>query len=103
MDKSAIETTLQGKLSELEERLAQVSKDMSKSHSADFAEQATERENDVVLEGIKAETEASVMNILAALSRVREGSYGQCVRCGEAINPERLAAIPEATLCVKCA
>ncbi|MCB1648612.1 MAG: TraR/DksA C4-type zinc finger protein [Pseudomonadales bacterium] len=76
---------------------------MSKSHSADFAEQVTERENDEVLEEIKAETEASVMNVLAALARVREGTYGQCTRCGEAISPERLAAIPEAALCMSCA
>ena len=103
MNKSAIETTLQSKLGELEERLAQVSKDMSKSHSADFAEQVAERENDEVLEEIKAETEASVMNVLAALARVREGTYGQCTRCGEAISPERLAAIPEAALCMSCA
>ena len=39
----------------------------------------------------------------SALRRRAEGSYGKCVRCGAAIAPERLEAIPEATTCVSCA
>lgn len=37
-----------------------------------------------------------------ALARVREGTYGLCERCGRAIAPRRLAAVPEATACVPC-
>lgn len=40
--------------------------------------------------------------ILDALQRLRDGSYGTCAACGEAIAPRRLRAIPEATLCVRC-
>lgn len=43
-----------------------------------------------------------VERILEALQRLREGSYGTCAACGEAIAPRRLRAIPEATLCVRC-
>jgi DnaK suppressor protein len=39
----------------------------------------------------------------AALRRVEEGTYGLCETCGRAIEPERLAALPTATLCVVCA
>jgi DnaK suppressor protein len=39
----------------------------------------------------------------AALRRVEEGTYGLCEACGRAIEPERLAALPTATLCVVCA
>jgi DnaK suppressor protein len=37
-----------------------------------------------------------------ALRRVDEGVYGICERCGNPINPERLEAKPEATLCIEC-
>jgi DnaK suppressor protein len=39
----------------------------------------------------------------AALERVAVGGYGGCERCGRLIDPERLAARPEATRCIDCA
>lgn len=103
MNLQRIETQLREKLGQLEERLAQVNKDISKTHSADSEEQAVERENDEVLEGIGLEAKASIQDIRAALARISAGTYGSCANCGEAINPERLEAIPEATHCVSCA
>jgi RNA polymerase-binding protein DksA len=38
----------------------------------------------------------------AALERVRDGTYGTCVDCGEAIAAARLAAAPEARRCIDC-
>jgi DnaK suppressor protein len=37
-----------------------------------------------------------------ALERVDDGAYGTCDHCGEAIAPERLAAMPTARTCVDC-
>jgi RNA polymerase-binding protein DksA len=37
-----------------------------------------------------------------ALGRLKRGEYGFCQRCGEAIAPQRLEALPHATLCVEC-
>jgi DnaK suppressor protein len=37
-----------------------------------------------------------------ALRQTQEGTYGICERCGEPIDPARLEAVPEATMCVKC-
>lgn len=37
-----------------------------------------------------------------ALRQAQEGTYGICERCGEPIDPARLEAVPETTLCVKC-
>ena len=39
----------------------------------------------------------------AALRRIDDGSYGDCERCEEAINPRRLDADPTARLCIVCA
>jgi RNA polymerase-binding transcription factor len=37
-----------------------------------------------------------------AVRRIEDGTYGICVRCDEFIHPERLRALPEATLCLEC-
>jgi DnaK suppressor protein len=39
----------------------------------------------------------------AALRRIAEGRYGECLACGEPIAPGRLAADPTATHCLACA
>lgn len=103
MDKEKRRAALESKLADLEVRLAGVTKDITKTLPSDFAEQATERENDDVLEEIGKETQASIANIKAALQRLEDDSYGLCARCGEEIAEGRLDAIPETTLCVKCA
>lgn len=38
----------------------------------------------------------------AALARINDGTYGECVRCRQAIRSVRLDAIPWAMYCVKC-
>ena len=38
----------------------------------------------------------------AALSRIEEEQYGECLSCGEEIDPRRLEAHPEAAFCVEC-
>jgi DnaK suppressor protein len=37
-----------------------------------------------------------------ALSRIREGSFGQCISCGKDINPKRLEAMPWTRHCIEC-
>ena len=37
-----------------------------------------------------------------ALSRVREGTYGECISCGREINPKRLEAVPWTRHCIEC-
>lgn len=37
-----------------------------------------------------------------ALKRIDEGEYGQCMKCGNSILPERLEALPSAELCIDC-
>lgn len=41
-------------------------------------------------------------DILAALERVEDGSYGQCIQCEELIAPRRLKAMPWAARCLPC-
>jgi len=37
-----------------------------------------------------------------ALNRIREGSFGECVSCGNDINPKRLEAVPWTRYCIQC-
>src|SRR5258705_9384399 len=37
-----------------------------------------------------------------ALDRIRQGSFGQCISCGEDINPKRLEAVPWTRYCIEC-
>ena len=37
-----------------------------------------------------------------ALSRIREGSFGECVSCGKEINAKRLEAVPWTRHCIAC-
>ena len=44
-----------------------------------------------------------IRNLDAALRRLDDGTYGQCVRCGGPIGKPRLAARPAADTCIACA
>jgi len=43
-----------------------------------------------------------VRDIEAALGRMRDGNYGVCSDCGDAIAPQRLAVQPAAQRCQQC-
>lgn len=44
-----------------------------------------------------------LVKIEASVELIRAGDYGDCLECGEAINPGRLEADPTATFCIQCA
>ena len=53
--------------------------------------------------GLKARQRQTVQRIERALRSIREGTYGQCRRCGGAVGIKRLEAQPDAVICVQCA
>jgi RNA polymerase-binding transcription factor DksA len=68
-------------------------------HPADSADVTMQREVDYTIKGIVAD---EVNQVQQALRRQAEGRYGRCDDCGQAIDPERLAVRPQATLCIAC-
>ncbi len=56
---------------------------------------------DVNYAGISREVQ-EVRDIDAALRRIAAGTYGECVDCGEQIDPARLEAYPTARRCLAC-
>lgn len=69
----------------------------------DFAEQATQRENDDVLNALNQDAKHVVSQINSALHRIETGDYGICTECGAEISEGRLEIVPYAALCIKCA
>lgn len=51
----------------------------------------------------REQVQGKLEKLEAALQQMEEGTYGLCEACGRAIEPERLAALPTAALCIACA
>jgi DnaK suppressor protein len=41
-------------------------------------------------------------NVAHALEKIQKGTYGNCDNCGKPIDPARLEALPQASLCMDC-
>jgi DnaK suppressor protein len=68
-------------------------------HMADTGTETVDREIDYTLEESDGRLLAAID---AALARIEAGTYGICVNCGSQVAPERLEAMPWATLCIDC-
>jgi len=86
------------------ERISAIDKDIRhEGMSADWSEQATERENDEVLESLGITAEQELIMINSALKRIDSGDYFRCSLCGKDIPAERLELLPFSSHCVSCA
>ena len=94
---------LMSRLAELDSRLHQIEAELDEPHPKDWEDSAVEREGDEVLEQLGQSGLDEIARIRAALKRVRDGSFGQCVQCGEEISHERLDTLPDTPLCRNCA
>ena len=63
------------------------------------ATESYELERRLTLEKSIREQLASVEH---ALQKFEDGTYGLCDNCGKPIAPERLEALPQATMCLDC-
>lgn len=68
-------------------------------HPADHGSETFEREKDL---GLLLDTYEQLDQLAHAKKRLESGSYGTCEECHWPIGQERLAALPSATLCLKC-
>lgn len=84
---------------QLTDRMRHISGEFGEHDAKDWAEMATEREADEVLEDLGAAAQNELRMIEAALARMGEGEYGYCVTCGERIPEERLDLLPATPFC----
>lgn len=102
-DHDKLQRWLLARRDELNTRLSSIKKDATRKNSADWSEQAQERENDEVIDALGNEAVMELGKINRALDRMNEGDYGFCSACGKEIPEQRLEVMPYADLCVRCA
>ncbi len=98
-----IKEQLVAKQAELARRLERLKENLTGGRSADSQEQAQELENAEVVDALGNEARTEIAQIAKALEQIKNGTYGTCVDCGEAIPTARLAAYPFADRCIRCA
>ena len=79
---------------------ASAGSNLDDEHDPEGSTVAFEREQ---LAAVRAQAQAHLADIDAALHRLAERRYGNCERCDQPIAPERLDALPAARLCIACA
>jgi RNA polymerase-binding transcription factor DksA len=94
---------LETRLAELRAKVEDIETQLEAPVSERFEDQATEREDDEVLEDLGAANAREIRMIDAALERIEAGTYGICTNCGNEIEPKRLDLLPETPLCADCA
>lgn len=65
-------------------------------------DESAEESAKVVLERLSEREQRELKDIDDALTRIAQGHFGHCARCGGAIGRHRLRAIPEARHCMAC-
>ena len=100
---AAAKARLEAQLAELEGRRDRIARDLAEPLNSDSSEQAVEMEDHDSLEGQAALIAREIASMKRALTRIENGTYGECVRCGAEIAPKRLEVRPEAALCFECA
>ncbi|MDH3389399.1 MAG: TraR/DksA family transcriptional regulator [Gammaproteobacteria bacterium] len=89
---------------DLTDRINTIDRDIRhEGMTADWSEQASERENDEVLESLGNTSEQDLLKINYALKRLENGTYFNCAECGEDIPHARLELLPFTAYCVECA
>jgi RNA polymerase-binding transcription factor DksA len=102
-DTGAIAARLQARLAVLQAGIARLEVATTRKLSASFAEQAQDIAELATNEGLEVQMIREAEQIIAALGRIEAGDYGVCSNCGADIGAARLAALPDATRCIRCA
>jgi RNA polymerase-binding protein DksA len=68
----------------------------------DLADIASDDIDRKMIEAIGVQDLKRLKLIESALTRIRQGKYGLCMKCGKRIPQDRLEAIPYALMCIEC-
>lgn len=96
----------------LEERQQQLRKNVSRTAqdgrasdldtAQDIADRAASSYNKEFLFHQSNSERQLLQMVEGALSRIHDGSFGQCISCGKDINPKRIEAVPWTRYCIEC-
>jgi RNA polymerase-binding protein DksA len=68
----------------------------------DLADIASDDIDRKMIEAIGVQDLKRLKLIDSALTRIQQGKYGLCMKCGKRIPQDRLEAIPYALMCIEC-
>lgn len=103
--KQQFERRLRRRQKELEHELASTVEQALTSNvndAQDVADQAVAGYQKEMLFSQGTVRNAQLRLVKAALNRLAEGSYGDCVRCYQAIGAKRIEALPWTPYCIDC-
>jgi DnaK suppressor protein len=89
---------LQSSVGKTQQNLRTAQTDYGKDEG-DRANTSLSREIDLAQ---KSRDRALLASVDAALKRISEGTFGDCLNCGQEINSKRLEAIPWVRYCITC-
>jgi RNA polymerase-binding protein DksA len=100
---------LESECKRLTEELAQLQKSASSSEErregSPFGKREEEATETLELEkrlALENRIRQELAGIEHALDKFEKGTYGLCDNCGQPIDPARLEALPQASLCMNC-
>lgn len=103
MDIARYEAALRARRKELAGHLIKVENSLDETPSKDWEDRSSERQGDEVLESLGHVELAELRRIDAALQRIKDGTYGECAKCGDDISEARLDLLPDTPFCKNCA
>ena len=106
METITVRKRLESARDDLDRSIAVLSGERPVPSSADFpqdeADVGTSLSEADRADAVLASAMAQRTEVVDALQRIQDGSYGKCADCGKAIPEGRLDARPEASRCVAC-
>ena len=101
-----MEASLSALKSEIIENLIASNKDFKEivegMDPKDLADVASDDIDRKMIEAIGSQELKRLKLIDSALTRIKQGKYGLCIKCGKRIPTDRLQAIPYALMCIEC-
>ncbi len=92
-------------IEELEQLQARANTIEERREGSPFGKMAEEAAETLELErrsALEKRVREQLAGVEHALHKFEEATYGLCDNCGQAIDPERLEALPQASLCINC-
>lgn len=108
MDTAEARAALQDRLANLDGELAELTAvPLDPMSAVSFGKRVgdgtTEAVDRLTKVGTADQLSAMRIDVVRALAKIEDGTYGLCDRCGALIPEERLEARPWSVLCVRCA
>jgi len=108
MDKRTVDRfkrLLQARRHELGRSVLQVEQEgrtPPQAYGADEGDRASRSHDKEVLFQQALQSRGLIRAIEAALARIEDGTFGECLHCGQEVNLKRLEALPWARYCITC-